>query len=214
MKRLVTFATLFLFLLSLTSVSAIGQGREVREAVKTRIEEKRATIQQRVEELREHREDLKEQRLLQFREIQATRRAEIASKVAELKTLVVEKIKAVFARILERMASALDRLDKIVAKINSRIAKLKEKGVDTTAAEAAVAACSEEKIAASTAIDSAKAKIAAIDSTSTQVRNAVHTANTAMRSGKRALQNYHKCLVSVIRTLRASLPKEATGSAQ
>ena len=81
-----------------------------------------------------------------------------------------------------------------------------------TAPKAALAACSDEKATAATAINDAKAKVAASDSSSARVREAAHAANSAVRTAKRALQNYHKCLVNVNRTLRASAPKEATTS--
>ena len=219
MKKLLVGISLFLFATVLVSpVSAIyhnrGRGQEVREQVQTTIGEKRAPIQQRVEELRQHREELNEQRKLEIRERVATRRAEIASRVAQLKTLVIERIKAIFTTILDRMIAAFERLDKIVARINSRIAKLEGRGLDMTAPKAVLANCSDEKTATIGAINDAKAALSAIDPTSVAVRDAVQTANSAMRTGKRALQNYHKCLVNVIITLKALLPKEATGSGQ
>lgn len=219
MKKLAVAAVsltllLTVFLPVLAENNQQGRGQEVRQLVASRVAEHQEEVQEHVQGLRNRSQELREQRRAERTERQATRRAEIASKVAELRTRVIEHIKKVFSRILDRTMAALDRLNKIVDRINSRIAKLKSKGVNTSAAETALANCNNnQKVAAVAAIADAKAKVAAIDSSSANVRDAVHTANSAMRAAKRALHEYHKCLVEVTRMLKAASPKEATGSA-
>ena len=137
----------------------------------------------------------------------------IATKNAQLKEKRIERIKKVFDKILSRFEAALKRLDKIVGKIERRIAKLKEKGVDTSAAESALAACSSKKTLAESAILDAKSKVASIDPSSS-TKDAVKTAVDALHSTKKEIKTYHKCLSEVHRLLKVAKGKEGTGSAQ
>lgn len=214
MKRIATtaatIALLLTFSVSVFASNNQGRGQEVRQLVASRVAQRLGHV----EELHERTQELREQKKLEISEHQATKRAEIASKVADLRSRVIENIKKVFTRILDRTMAALNRLNKIVDRINSRIAKLKSKGVNTSAAETALANCNNnQKVAAVAAIADAKTKVAAINPASTNVRDAVHTANSSVRAAKRALHEYHKCLVEVTRMLKAASPKEATGSA-
>lgn len=137
-----------------------------------------------------------------------------ATRQADIRARQVGHLKNVFTNILSRFQAALERLDKIVDKLNSRIDKLNAKGVDTTSAETKLASCSAKKTLAQNAINDAKAKVAAIDPTSSTVRAAVQTAVSALHTAKAAIRDYHKCLVDVTRSLKASLPKEGTESAE
>lgn len=140
-------------------------------------------------------------------------RERIATRTAQLREERIARLKKVFERILDRFRAALDRLDKIVAKIERRMDKLDARGVDTSAARAQLAACANKKSLAEAAIDDSKAKVAAIDPASTTVREAVGVAVDALHSSKKALRDYHKCLVDVTKTLKAS-KKEGTGAAE
>jgi len=201
-KKLFTLLIVVGFTLSLLLSLTVAVSADDQSTRGGRFAEKREQIAQKRQELVQRAQEKRE-------EIQSR----IATRQANIKERVINNIKRIFGQILDRMMAALNRLDKIVARIESRIAKLKTRGVNTTAAEAALAACADEKTAAAGAINDAKSKVAALDPASVTVRDAVQQANGSVRLAKRAVQDYHKCLVNVIRTLRASVPKEATGSA-
>lgn len=137
----------------------------------------------------------------------------VASKTAVQRARTVDRIKKIFDKITGRYESALGRLDKIVAKLQTRINKLKEKGVNTSAAEAALSTCLAKKSEAQAAITDARSKVAVIDSSSTNVRESVKISVEALHSAQRALRSYHKCLVEVTRTLKSIKPKEGTRGA-
>ncbi|MBI2594135.1 hypothetical protein HYW39_00375 [Candidatus Curtissbacteria bacterium] len=153
-------------------------------------------------------------RLEQNQQRQEELKARIATRAAQLNEQRIRRLKQVFTRVLDRFKAALGRLDRIVGKIERRIAKLNDRGVDTQAASAALEGCQGKKAAAQGAIDQAGPQIEAIDPTSTNVRETIKTSVEAMRSAKRAIRDYHKCLVEVTRILRAAKPKEGTRSAQ
>jgi len=175
-------------------------------------------VEQRLEKMREHRQELVENRhqkqggvAAKIQEKREDFKQRSASKQAELKGKVVEKIKKVFLRILDRLNTAIKRLDKIADRIASRIDKLKAKGVNTSGAEAALLAAESKGSAAAVAIDNAKSQIDAIDAASSSVPDTVHTARNAVRDAKQALKDYHKSLVETIKLLKAARAlREAT----
>ena len=173
--------------------------------------------QEKLQELRLNREELKKQnqeRQEQRITVRDDFKERVATKQAEVKQRVVEKIKTIFTKILERLNAALARLDKIAERIASRIDKLKAKGINTAVAEAKLAEAEKLGAAAATAIDSAQAQINAIDSSSTNVREALHAAQEAIRSARKALFDYHKALVTAIRELKAAATlREGTSEA-
>lgn len=138
----------------------------------------------------------------------------IATKTAQLRQEHIKRLQKVFNRILDRYEAALGRLEKIVGKLEKRMDKLAARGVDTTSARFALSNCQSKKTAAETAIVASRAKVDAIDPASATVRDTVKTAIDALRSAKREIRNYHKCLVEVTRMLKAAKPKEGTESAE
>jgi len=170
--------------------------RELREDRQRKLE----SLQEKQQELKGKRQDLKEK---------------IATKQAELRQKVIARIKSVFTRILKRYNAALARLDKIADRIATRIDKLNARGVDTSAAQARLTEAEGLGTAAAQAIVDAQAQVSAIDENSATVKDAVHTATTAIKSAKRALFDYHKGLVAAIRELKAAAAlKEGTRSAE
>ena len=171
------------------------------------------SFQQKLEKLRERRIEQREnlqrkhEQLLQRRQ---ETREKIATKTAEIRKRVVSRIKTVFSNILRRYEAALTRLDKIAQRIASRIDKLKERGVDTTEAEAALVAAESLGANAAQAIEDAKLKVDSIDPESTTVKDAVMTAKDAVKSAKQALKDYHQGLVGAIRLLKASSDLRST----
>ena len=172
-----------------------------------RLKELRVDRQRKLEELKE-----KQQELLQKRQ---DLKEKISTRQAELRQRTVARIKSVFTKILKRYNAALARLDKIAERIATRIDKLKARGVDTTTAQAKLTEAEGLGTAAAQAIADAQAQVSAIDENSATVKDAVHTATTAMKSAKRALFDYHKGLVAAIRELKAAAAlKEGTRSAE
>ena len=171
-----------------------------------RLRELREDRQRKLEEFKEKKQEVKNQR--------QDLKEKIATKQAELRQRTVAKIKSVFTRILKRYNAALARLDKIADRIATRIDKLKARGVDTSAAQAKLTEAEGLGTAAAQAIVDAQAQVSAIDENSATVKDAVHTATTAMRSAKKALFDYHKALVAATRELKAAAAlREGTGGA-
>ncbi len=125
------------------------------------------------------------------------------SAAAGLKAKAVEAIKTAFERILSRFDAALVRLDKISNRMATRIDKLTAKGVDTSAAKAALLSAENSGAAAKAAIDKAKADVAAIDPSSS-VKDAVHAALASVKAAKDSLKSYQKALVLVVRDLKSA----------
>lgn len=172
----------------------------------------------RLSEMREKRMEIQEkyqQRKEEFRQRRENLRERVATRQAVSRQKVIERIKIVFGNILDRLDKALARLDKIAERIATRIDKLKEKGVDTSAAEAKLADAEVMGAAAAGAISDAKLKVEQIDSSSLAVKDAVHAASEAVKGAKAALFDYHKALVAALRELKASRDlREGTESAQ
>ena len=174
--------------------------------------------QHRLEDLRVKRDEAK-QRLQDRREEIQQKRDETGDKVEErleiAKQKIAERIKKVFAVIVRRLNAALVRLDRIAERIATRIDKLNERGVNTTAAEEALASAEVLGAGAAQAVGDASAAIEAIDTTDLSVREAMHAAKDAIGAVKDALKAYHKGLVAAIRELKASAAlREATEGAE
>jgi len=179
-----------------------------------------SNVENRLQDMREKRQQAiynREQKMDELRQRQEEKRGgveeRLATREAQIKERTVSRIKHVFANILNRFNAALARLDKIAQRIATRIDKLKAKGVDTSAAEAALLRAEQKGSAAALAIANAKTQIAAID-TSLPVKDAVHSAINSVRDAKKALKDYHKALVEAIRQLKAANAlREGTESA-
>ncbi len=137
-----------------------------------------------------------------------------ATRQARIRQNNIMRIKELFTKIIKRYEAALNRLDKIVDKIKRRIEKLKKRGVDTSQTEAALTNCGAKKTAAQVVLADSKAKIAAINPSSATVSSTVQISMDALKSGKKAIRDYHKCLGDVARSMRVLKPKEGTGSAK
>lgn len=176
-----------------------------------------AGFEDRLHEIRQKRQEILERQKDKRENLEERKqdiREKIATKQAELRARSVEKIKSVFSKILNRLNAALARLDKIAQRIATRIDKLNERGVDTSAAQAALLAAETKGSVAAVAIDNAQAQIDAIDPASSTVKDAVHAARNAVSSAKGALKEYHKVLVEAIRKLKSAADlREGTESA-
>jgi len=202
---LILFSSLVFVLASISVTLAQTQDTNFNR-FEDRLRELREDRQRKLEEFKEKKQEVKNQR--------QDLKEKIATKQAELRQRTVAKIKSVFTRILKRYNAALARLDKIADRIATRIDKLKARGVDTSAAQAKLTEAEGLGTAAAQAIVDAQAQVSAIDENSATVKDAVHTATTAMRSAKKALFDYHKALVAATRELKAAAAlREGTGGA-
>jgi len=186
------FAFAFLFLLT-TQISAINFGKLPATSSAVNRSGMNDLLQQKFQQKNE-----------EFREKLASKSAEFAQK---RKGIIKEKLTKTLA-LLDRIIA---RLDAISEKIQRRINKLKEKGVDVSAMQVAFDSCANSRGAFSTAISGAKSKVALVTDNGQadgSAMAALAAARTAFESGKA----HHKCIVGVIIILRASAPKEATGS--
>ena len=203
MRREIILPFFLAFLASLTIYSLCSAGLVFAQTGET--------VQDRLENVRENRLEIlgrQKQKRENIREnVQETRqdiREKVATKQAELRAKVVERIKNVFSKILRRLNAALVRLDKIAQRVATRIDKLKARGVDTSAAEAALLNAEGKGSAAAVSIENAQVQIEVIDPTSSTVRDAVHAARAAVGGAKDALKAYHKALVLAIRELKSA----------
>lgn len=170
-------------------------------------------IQARLEQLRQNREKLQEIR--QDIKSDVGLRNSVASGTAQLRQRAVDTIKTVFVAILSRFDAALLRLDNIASRMASRIDKLTARGINTSAAQAALLQAETAGANAKQAIDKAKADVGAIDSSSTTVRQAVQVAVNSVKAAKSALKVYQTALVSVLKDLKAAAGlKEGSTSAK
>lgn len=178
-----------LFVFSLTPVFAQGS-----------LSGEQGGIRSRLEQLREKRAELHEIKQNVISRVGMNGR--VASEAAGLRQQTVDGIKIVFENILSRLDAALSRLDNIANRIASRIDKLTAKGVNTSVVQAALLNAENTGANAKKVIDKAKADVAAINSSSTTVSDAVHIAVASVKEAKVALQGYQKSLVSVLKNLK------------
>jgi len=187
MKR--TAPTLFLgllfFVLTLTPVYA--QNSLQNAGLKTTLQEVKEKRQELRKEIRDRRVEI----------------GKVASAAAGIKAKSVEAVKVAFEKILSRFDAALVRLDRISNRIATRIDKLNAKGLDTSAAKAALLSAEKSGAAAREAIDKAKSDVAAIDTTST-VKDAVRAALSSVKVAKESLKSYQKALVLALGNLKAA----------
>jgi hypothetical protein len=179
-----------LFVFSLTPVFAQSSLGEEHDGIRARLE----VLREKREDFREVKQDIKSRVGLT---------GKVASEAAGLRQKTVSGIKVVFENILSRFDAALLRLDKIANRIASRFDKLSAGGVNTSVAQAALLNAENLGASAKKSIDKAKSNVAAIDASSTTVRDAVHTAVASVKEAKVALQAYQKSLVSALKNLKA-----------
>ncbi len=129
----------------------------------------------------------------------AEKREEAKSRIEEFKK---RNIRNYFSSMGKRIGAALIRLDKLAGRIESRITKLKERGQDTSGAQAALEEARGAIEAAKTAFNEAKAKLdTALSSDNPKV------AFRAVREGLvkgviDKIKEAHKALVEAMKALK------------
>lgn len=109
----------------------------------------------------------------------------------------------------ERMRNAIDRLKKLSDRLDGAIVKFKEKGVDTTAAEALIATAKvkvgEAEVAVANAMSAIEAAKPGTTGASTgEVSEATRKAvKDALDKAKEAIDAAHKALVEAVKSLKA-----------
>lgn len=187
MKKFFLGVPLFLLVFGLFTLNVHAIGNPVDKLKEVR-EERLEKKQEFKENRQEKREDLRDK---------------AATKQAELRQKAAVRLKEMFLKILKRHTAALERLDKIAQRIASRALKLKERGVDTTGAVAALDAAKVKGQEATSALADAQSKVDAIDSSTLNVKDELTSAKGAIEASKKALIEYHKALVAAARELKA-----------
>lgn len=148
------------------------------------------------ENFREHRDEVKENI--------SERRAQFASTTALMKTKLTERVKEFVLARAEHFASLLDamiaRLEKLAERIQSRIDVLKDRGVDTTEAETALALAQDEIDEALTSVEALKEAVTKALESETP-REALKETKPLAETTKTAIREAHTALVDAIQAL-------------
>ena len=153
-------------------------------------------------------------RLTQLQERKEELREKAASRAGEFREKRKGIVKGFLTKALEKLTKVVARLDRIAEKIQARINKLKDKGVDVSSMQAGLDGCADSKTAALAAIDAAKLKVEAISDSGDRDGTA-KAAHGVVKTAREAVFSYHKCLVGVLRQLKAAAYlREGTESAK
>lgn len=161
---------------------------------------------QKAEKFLEKRADLK----VDFKEKKEQVREKFASKSAELRQKRADHIKKVLSLVLERLVAASERLDKIAQRIQTRIDKIKDRGVDVSAAQAALDSCDSKVASVTSALAIAKTGVDSLNPDGAEFKSQVEAARSFLKNVKLALLDYHTCLRNTLATIKAITPKEVT----
>lgn len=170
---------------------------EVATSSRMTPEEREARAADRASTTRENIAERKEAAEAKRTEIKEVRE----EKRIELKTTTKNRLTNLAANISNRMETVIDRIQNITDRIASRIAKLKEKGVDTEAAEAALASAQisidaamdeieniDAEVAAAISSENVRANWADVRETYSVIKNHIMTARTELRASVAALK--------------------------
>lgn len=184
LMRKLAISSAFLFSLSVICTSVVF----AKSATPSAYVAGQQKLAQRLEKMEEKREEIKER---------------LATKASEFREKRKELVKRILTKALERLSHAVSRLDKIAGKIQSRIDKLSEKGVDLSAAQSTLDGCKTNAGDALNAISEAKTKVEAITDDGNRDGTG-RAAYDAVKAAKQAVWDYHKCLVEVLRQVKAA----------
>ena len=142
-------------------------------------------------------------------------RADLEAKREEMKARAREHMKKFLGQIIERLSAAVERAEKLIDRITSRIEKLKERGIDTTAAEGFLSD-------ASGFIDQAKTTISsipgAIDTAvaSDELRGAFEGVRSLIEKAKGEIKSAYESIRKAIESLKlsAGVERQATTTTQ
>lgn len=122
-----------------------------------------------------------------------------------------EILKRMADQMIRRMNAAIERIEKLSDRVDSRIAKLKEKGVDTSAAEANIVIARAKSAEAKAAVLLAETAIAGAAVNADTVtegakpNDAGKPVREALEKARVATVAAHKALVNAIESLKASV---------
>ena len=161
---------------------------------------RRAELKEKAENLRDkavERKASSTERRAEFQEKSAERKAELSDRIQE-------RIINLAANLSNRLDAAAERMQNIIDRIDSRITKLNDRGVDTDAAERALAD-------AQAAVDAALAGLAEIDRivtdaiTSNDPRTVWKTAKSAFLEIKENIKSAHSALRTTVEELKKAV---------
>lgn len=213
-------SAVIIFIFSVTFVLATEDGSRMDSTSsgqsKKRLEmgDTRKEYRDKRQELHESFKEMREHKLEEFRQRTQELAEKFREKKEELKDKRYGKIIERLERIIGRRREALGRLETLAEKIQSRINKLKEKGVDVSAAQAALDSCGDVKNTSGDAIDDAQKGVEGIDFNATNAKEIAKAQVLAIHLSNQALRSYHRCLVEVIKSIPRSNKGGATESAE
>ncbi len=184
--------------------------KDQAEARKTEMQENATERKDQLDAKREEMQENQTERKEQFEEKRAEIQENIAERRIKLQERAQERITNLAANMSNRMDAVIERIQNIINRLDSRIEKLSDRGVDTAAAEAALAS-------AQISIDAAVAEIATID---IEVTAAVSSedARTAWSGVKESyttirdhLKTAHTELRASVEALKIAVAAEGTG---
>lgn len=177
------------------------EAKQKKEAMRAEAEQKRETIKNDLESRKESLKQEMEQRKETIKNSIEERRQNIADKIEVRTSQFVQNV-------IKRLNAAADRLDILMQRIESRIAKIKERNIDTSAAE-------ELLSVAQSKISEAKTSIAAISfqpntdsdsasasTTNDVIKEAFESTRVQIELAKQNLKEAHSALVDVIKNLK------------
>lgn len=164
MKALKNIIITHLVVLALFGGAAMALAQESDTSTSSTPVDRAAAQEDRAEQINERRQEAESN--------QAERREQIETRQAEIQTNIQNRREGLEARaqtriinlaanMSNRMEAVIERIQNISDRINSRIEKLKEQGVDTTAAEAALASAQISIDAAAEEIEDIDARVQA-----------------------------------------------------
>ncbi|KKU79691.1 MAG: hypothetical protein UY04_C0004G0020 [Parcubacteria group bacterium GW2011_GWA2_47_7] len=185
--------------------AASGLPTGKREAV-TGIQPLPSKIEREVE-LREERMASATERVGEVKDRVEERKAEMKQRAQERRS---EILKRMADKMVGRIEAAITRLSKLADRVDSRIAKLKEKGIDTSAAEGAIIIARTKLTEASTAVSEAKAEVdgAVVNADASDATTEVDAGKPvreALEKARDAVTLAHKALVDAVKALKANV---------
>ena len=197
---LITHTALLLFFGSIAFVFAQENPVETRTSTNTRPAVETVRSSSTPERARENTNRAEAERLL--REQQAERRGEVTERRAALQAQAQTRITNLAANLSNRIEAVLERLTTISVRLEARIEKIAERGVDTTAATAAVASGNRSLemvrndiaeidtiIATVVGSENPRAAWASVRALYTQMRDNLKTAHSEFRAAVTALKS-------------------------
>lgn len=215
MKKLLT--TLVLSSLLLVTVIAPAYAETPAE-IRTKQASKAAEAREKALDKRTETKNKIEDKRTELASKASEKRENLASKAAEkrneLRKKFATRIKELMLRIAKRMQVAVDRFSKLIERAEARRDKIKEHKKDVTKINAWITKAKQNRDAAHTAVNNAKAAIEAINPDSEDAKTQTENARVKIKEARQALVTMWTTMKQVVVELKTQdIPPTATDSA-